>query len=193
MTQCFTETKARVLLDIIIFLSRNLICYVGFSCWGLIGVMIEKKELQIVSAFRRNARENLTTASRRLNIPISTIYDRLRRYQGNLITKHTAILDFKQLGFAIKVLMAFKSSIQTKAELHEFLKNHHRVNSLYKVSSTMDYLVEVLFKDLRELQEFTDTLESFGVVNRQDYYIVEDIKREEFLSNKEAVDLIADH
>jgi DNA-binding Lrp family transcriptional regulator len=160
--------------------------------WRLINMMIEKKELQIVSAFRRNARENLTTASRKLNIPISTIYDRLRRYQGNLITKHTAILDFKQLGFAIKVLIAFKSSIQTKSQIHDFLTTHHRVNSLYRVSSATDYLVEVLFKDLGELQEFSDTIESFGVTNRQDYYIVEDIKREDFLANKESVDLIAD-
>ena len=155
-------------------------------------MMIEKKELEIVSAFRRNARENLTTTSRKLNIPVSTIYDRLKKYQGTLITKHTALLDFKRLGFAIKVLIAFKSSSENRTTIHDFLKDHHRVNSLYRVSSASDYLVEVLFKDLRELQQFTDKLDALGVVNRQEYYIVEDIKREEFLTNRTALDFIAD-
>ena len=66
-------------------------------------MLISKKELKIISEFRKNARENLTCASRKLGIPVSTIYDRLKKYSGNLITRHTAILDFKKLGFGIKV------------------------------------------------------------------------------------------
>jgi DNA-binding Lrp family transcriptional regulator len=155
-------------------------------------MLIEKKELQIVCTFRQNARENLTTASRKLNIPVSTIYDRLKRYHGNLITRHTAILDFKKLGFAIKVLMAFKANKNNREAIHDFLKSHHRVNSMYRVSSNSDYLIEVIFKDLRELQMFADKLESLGVENRQEYYIVEDIKKEDFLTRQEAIDFLAD-
>lgn len=155
-------------------------------------MLIERKELQIVCAFRKNARENLTTASRKLQIPVSTIYDRLKKYQGNLITKHTAIIDFKKLGFAIKVLMAFKAKGEHRTPIYDFLKNHYRVNSMYRVSSHSDYLIEVIFKDLRELQLFADKLESLGVENRQEYYVVEDIKKEDFLSTEETIDLLAD-
>ena len=42
--------------------------------------------------------------SKRLKIPISTIYDKLKKYDGNIIKKHTAILDFEKLGFGIKVM-----------------------------------------------------------------------------------------
>lgn len=155
-------------------------------------MLIEKKELQIVCTFRQNARENLTTASRKLNIPVSTIFDRLRKYDGNLITKHTAIIDFKKLGFAIKVLMAFKANKDNRENICNFLKKHHRVNSMYRVSSNSDYLIEVIFKDLAELQLFADTLENLGVENRQEYYIVEDIKKEEFLTHQESIDFLAD-
>ena len=44
--------------------------------------MVDTKEQLILSQFRRNARENLTTTSKRIHIPISTIYDRLKKYEG---------------------------------------------------------------------------------------------------------------
>jgi Lrp/AsnC family transcriptional regulator, leucine-responsive regulatory protein len=156
-------------------------------------MLIDKKELQIVSEFRRNARENLTTASRKLRIPVSTIYDRLKKYSGNLITRHTTLLDFKRLGFSLKVLMAFKTLKEFREPLQKFLETHHRVNSVFRVSNNSDYLIEVLFRDLRELQDFIEKLENFNVHERQDYYIVEDIKREEFLANPDMIEMIADN
>ena len=163
-----------------------------FSTWGYKTMLISKKELQIVSEFRKNARENLTTASRKLRIPVSTLYDRLRRYQGNLILKHTALLDFERLGFSIRVIMTFKAKNKTRDELQAFLEHHHRVNSIYRISNNSDFMVEVLFKDMKEVNEFAEKLEDFDVENKQEYYIVKDVKREAFLTNQEAIDVIAD-
>ncbi len=155
-------------------------------------MLIDKKELQIVSEFRRNARENLTTASRRLRIPVSTIYDRLKRYSGNLILKHTAILDFKRLGFAIKVMMAFKSDKDHRDEILKFLHAHHRVNTVYRISNNSDFMIEVLFRDLREHNQFTEKLEALHAKEIMPYYIVEDIMKEAFLTTTESIDIIAD-
>lgn len=155
-------------------------------------MLISKEELQIVSQFRNNARENLTTASRRLRIPVSTIYDRLKRYNGSIITKHTALLNFEKLGFTIRVICTFKSKAESRDALQRFLETHHRVNTLYRISNNHDYLVEVLFKDMSELNAFSERLESFGITNKQEYYIVKDVKREAFLTTDIAVNIIAD-
>ena len=158
----------------------------------MIKMLISKKELQIVCEFRQNARENLTRASRKLHIPVSTIYDRLKKYQGNLIIKHTAILDFKKLGFNIKVMMAFKSLKINRQEVIKFLHSHHRVNSIYRVSNNSDFMIEVIFKDLKELNNFTEKLETYTVKDIQQYYVVEDLKKEEFLTTPESIELLAD-
>lgn len=155
-------------------------------------MLITKEELQIVSQFRNNARENLTTASRKLRIPVSTLYDRLKKYSGNIITKHTALLDFNKLGFNIRVIMTFKSQNNSKEELKSFLENHHRVNTLYKISNNHDYLIEVLFKDMSELNDFSEQIDKFGVTNKNEYYVVKDVKREAFLTTDSAVNIIAD-
>jgi DNA-binding Lrp family transcriptional regulator len=155
-------------------------------------MMICKKELKIISEFRKNSRESLTRTSRKLGIPVSTIYDRLRKYDGNLITKHTAILDFKKLGFGIKVMLAFKIDKENRDNIINFLETHHRVNSIYRISNNSDFLIEVLFKDLRELNIFTEKLETLYAKNIQEYYVVEDIKKENFLTSLESIEMLAD-
>ena len=151
---------------------------------------MKRKELLILHQFRKNARENLTSAARKTGIPISTIYEHLRKYQGDVIRKHTAIVDFNKLGFSLKVLMAIKVAPERKKELLEFLQHHHRVNSLYTIASGFDIMVEGIFRDLYEYQCFCDSIESYPIQMRQEYFVLKDIKQEDFLSNASFLDMI---
>ncbi len=155
-------------------------------------MQLNKKELSIMSVFRNNARENLTTVSRRLHIPVSTLYDRLRKYQKSVFLKHTTLLDFYKLGYKLKVLIAFKTNIKNKDLLQKFLENHHQINSIYKTSSEYDFLIEIILKDLSELDEFYTKLDQFGIKSKQEFYILRDIKREAFLTDSYGIDMIAD-
>ena len=65
---------------------------------------MDKKELLILSQFRKNARENLTTTSRRIHVPISTLHDRLKKYEGKVIQRHTSILNFGEIGYNLKLV-----------------------------------------------------------------------------------------
>lgn len=138
--------------------------------------------MKIVCQFRQNARENLTTASKKLKIPISTIYDRLRKYQGNIITKHTALLDFNKLGYGIRVIMNFKVDSSCKKEFQSFLENHARVNSVYRISNDCDFIAEILFRNMCEIHDFSEELDRFKISEQKEYHIVKDIKREGFMS-----------
>lgn len=160
--------------------------------WEVKKIIINKNELEILSAFRKNARESLTTASRKLRVPVSTLYDRLRKYQNSVITKHTALLDFEKLGYNIRVILSFKTSLKDKSLVQTFLENHHRINSIYKISNDSDFLIEAIFKNLIELNQFSEKLEEFSIKNKHEFYIVKDIKREAFLTTNEAIELIAD-
>lgn len=149
---------------------------------------MDRKELLILSQFRRNARENLTTASRKIHVPISTIYDRLRRYEGSVITKHTALLDFGKLGYGLKIQMVLKVNPKDKKGLLEFLSKHNRVNSLFTVSNGFDYMIEVILRDLLEVSQFLESLEQFNILDRHEFYIISDVKREEFLTDIDLLD-----
>lgn len=152
-------------------------------------MLIPKKDLVVISCLRQNARETLTKMSRRTRLPISTIYDRLKYREQDLILKHTSLLDFSKLGFNTRVTMAIKVTKDSRIPLDEFLKNHHSINSLYKINNGYDFLAEGIFRHLKDFQDFVERMEDkFPLVEKQFYYIVDDMKREAFLSNPDSVD-----
>ena len=81
--------------------------------------MIRKKELMLLACLRNNARETLTNISKKTNIPISTIFDKLKEYEKTFIKKHTSILDFKKLGYDIRINMLLKVDRSKRYALEE--------------------------------------------------------------------------
>ena len=152
--------------------------------------MLSRNDLYLLSFFRANARKPLTRISRETSMPVSTIFDKLKRYEGSLIKKHTCLIDFKKLGFEIRVGMLLKAFKEKRQQLQEFLMNHHRVNTLLRVTSGYDYFVEALFRNMEELQEFGDRIEEMGIEDRKDLFIIDEVKREDFMSHPEYIDII---
>jgi DNA-binding Lrp family transcriptional regulator len=146
--------------------------------------IIKRKDMLLMTHLRRNARENLTRISKLTHIPVSTVFDRLREFEKGLIQKHTTLLDFRRLGFDIRVNMLFKVSKDMRDSLRDFLMSNENVNSLFKVNNGYDYLVEAVFRDMNDLQRFTDLLDKFRIESRQELFVLEDLKREGFMSDE---------
>ena len=151
--------------------------------------MIKDTDLLILSRLRKNAREKLTDLSKKTNIPVSTIFDKMKVHQEHFIKKHTTLLDFSMLGFHSRANILIKASREEKEFLKDFLLKNQHVNSMFKVNNGFDFMIEGVFRDIRELEAFMDVLElKFKVLNKQVYYIIDEMKREEFLTDPESLD-----
>lgn len=154
-------------------------------------VKLDKKELQIISYLRLNARNNLTKISRATGIPVSTIFDKIKSsYEARIIIKHTTLLDFSKLGYSLRVNMILRANSSNKEDLKRFLLKNGSVNSIYKINNGYDFLVELVFKDLNELQGFSEKIDEFKVKDKKEFFILEDLKREAFLANPRMVDFL---
>ena len=141
---------------------------------------LTKKDMQIITALRNNARESLTKISRKTGIPVSTIFDKIK--DTPLITKNTCLLDFSQLGFNTRAKVTIKVERETREELRNYLTKSANVNSLYKINSGYDFLAELVFRDIKELEEFMELIrDRFKIIEDNVLYLLEDIKREEFM------------
>ena len=153
--------------------------------------MIKKKDLVIIGYLRQNARMKLTSMSRKAKLPVSTIFDRIKMNEQGLITKHTSLIDFSVLGFTTRANIMLRVERTDKQGLREFLETHHHVNSLYKINNGFDYLVEAVFRNLNDLEDFLEVLEEkFTLKSKEVHYIIQDIKREGFLADPSLIDLI---
>ena len=151
---------------------------------------ISQKELVIMSLLRQNARESLTKMSRKSNIPISTIYDKIKTHENSVIKKHTCIIDFSKIGFNTRAAVSIKVNKSKREGLKDFLLRHANVNSVYKINNGYDYWVETIFRNIRELEDFAELLEQKFNIKKEIHYIIDDIKREAFMADPDSLNVV---
>ena len=153
--------------------------------------MLKEKDWLVLSELRRHARETLTNLSKETQMPISTLYDRLQWYRQGLISKFTVLLDFPSLGFMTQAYLVVKVKHEQKKALYEFLMKHHHVNCLYRINNGYDFLLQCVFKHVKELEDFLELLEHrYKIKSRNVWYIIDSLKQEAFLSDKNFLDVI---
>lgn len=149
-------------------------------------MQLKEKELKMIGHFRNNSRTSLTQMSKLTKIPVSTLFDKLKEYESkNLIRKHTSLLDFKMLGYDIRTQMLISAERDRKDELQKFLIMYPKVNTVFRVNNGFDFLIEAIFRNMAELDEFTTRLDTFNLTEKKEFFIMEEMKREEFLAYKD--------
>jgi len=151
---------------------------------------MKDKDLLLISHLRKDARTPMTTISKNTRIPVSTIFDKLKTYKGNVIDKHTCLLNFKELGYEVKAHLLFKVQKEQREEFLKYIRTHGSTNNIFRVNNGYDYLVEAVFRNLHELQEFYEETENRGVEDKQEHFVLEDVAREQFLNHKPGFEIM---
>jgi Lrp/AsnC family leucine-responsive transcriptional regulator len=151
--------------------------------------MVKKKDLLMLCFLRRDARIKLTELSRATRIPVSTLFDRLRFLESaGIIRKHAALIRFEDFGFSARALVLLSAKKSSRERLLEVLSKSREANSLFRVNNGWQFLAEVVCPGIREVEEFLQGLEGKAEVSgKRVFYVVEELKREAFLSNPESV------
>lgn len=152
---------------------------------------IKNTDLFILSCLRQNARMKLTKMSMITKIPVSTLFDKIKTYEGSLIRKHTVLVKFDKFGYQAKALIVFSTSKENRQKLSDLLTNHSSVNSLYRINNGWDFMAEVILPGVREVEDFIEGIEEkVKLKSMKTFYIIEEIKKEEFLANPKTVQML---
>jgi len=147
--------------------------------------MISKTDQLILTELRKNARTPLAEISRNTNIPVSTIFDRLKKLEKKIIHKHTSLIDYSKINHNMVVNFIIKIDEPERKKLKDFLDKHRNVNSIYKITTGYDFMVECVFKDMKQIAEFNEDLLNFKIKNKEQFHVIEELKKEQFLTKKE--------
>ncbi len=80
---------------------------------------------------------------------------------------------------------------EQKEALRDFLEKSLNTNSLYRINNGYDFLVEGIFRHVKNLEEYLEKLEDkFTIEQKQVYYIIEDLKREDFMNDEKLLDVV---
>jgi len=147
-------------------------------------IQMDEKDYLFIAELRKNARASLTNISKKIHVPISTLFDRLKEHQKTLITKHVSLLDFTQLGYVCNALTIFKVVKEDRDKLKNYLLHHDHVNNIARINNGYDFMVEVIFKNVKDLEDFLEAIEGkHRIIEKSVYYIIEQISRETFMNS----------
>ncbi len=153
--------------------------------------MLNHKEMLIISNLRKDARMSLTEMSRSTHIPVSTIYENMKHFEDALIKKYTCLVDFSKLGYSVRANVMLRVDRECREAAAEYLMKSLSVNSLYKINSGFDFMLEAVFRDMKELDNFLELLEQkFKLKSKEVHFIIDDIKKEEFVAEPELMDIL---
>jgi len=145
---------------------------------------LSAREKKLITHLRNDSREKLTTLSRKINMPVSTIHEKIKKYQGTIINKSTILLNSSQIGFPLKTHTILSVHKDHKAELIDFLNKSMNVNNLFRINNGFDVIFDAYFENINKSEEFFEDLEEAHKVKKRDtFYILEEVKREGFMSN----------
>ena len=147
-------------------------------------VVLRPKERLLLCYLRRDARVQLTKASKSTGIPVSTIFDRIESFKASIVPRFTALLDVEKLGYFARAWIMIGVSARERDRLKGFLSVQPCVNNVYRINNGFSFMFEAVFTTVMVLEEFIEEIENkFNVLKKEVYIVLEEIMRENFMSN----------
>lgn len=145
---------------------------------------MKEKDMTILANLRGNSRESLTRLSRKTRIPVSTLFERMKSYNNDIVKKYTSIVNFEKLGYKTRAQILIKPWPETKEKVEEFLQKNKHVNSLFRVSTNFEYLAEVICTNMQEFHSLLAKLEELRIEQKEVLFVIDELRREDFLTTE---------
>ena len=123
---------------------------------------IDETDVKVLEELRGNGRATVREIAKRINLPITTVHNRLKKLVKNKVIKWFTIeLDHEKLGKGMLVLVSaitdhekLVDSKQGLAWLKKQLHGFHEVEKIYAVTGSVDLVMLVRVASVKELDEF---------------------------------------
>lgn len=112
-------------------------------------------DLKILRALQDNARKKNSELARELEIPATTLQERLRRLEHNGVIKgYRALFDLEKVGLHVHAFISItleRHDVGLIQRFEESVRGIPQIRSCYHLSGRFDYLLHVAARDLKEI------------------------------------------
>ncbi len=138
------------------------------------------KDMKILDVLQENARLGVKQIARKTDIPITTVFNRIKNLEKRGIIKgYVAVIDNKKLGKEIEAFIIINiayTSILNLDTICRDLISLEEVDECYEISGATNILIKVSTQDIDSLNEFIiQNLKKRGVENISTYIIIKKI------------------
>jgi len=123
---------------------------------------IDDKDKKILNALKDNSKLSTGKLSRKLNLPVTTIFHRMKKLEkSGVIKKYTIDIDEEKLGKHVTawvLLNVGRDSLKGVGKDHDIVSREilkfPEVEKVYTITGEYDILTKVRAKDVKELNRF---------------------------------------
>ena len=142
---------------------------------------MKPKDKEIIKLMRTGKRLNISEIARQLNLPISTVNDKIKRIEERYIIKRSSLLDYHKLGYFANAKLAIKINHSHKDKFLNFLRQQNCVNSVYHINSNFDFFVDIVCRDAIELKHWIEDVKRNFSVDISVFQILKTEEKERFV------------
>jgi DNA-binding Lrp family transcriptional regulator len=138
-------------------------------------VEIDEKDIKIIEALKKNARLSMQQISRKTLIPITTVFNRIKRLERLKVIKgYTVEIDQKKLGKLISGFILanvdyndLKKYNLSQNGVGEMINKLSEVKSVTMMAGGTDLIIQVDVEDVEALSDFVTTkLRNIGGIEK---------------------------
>ena len=120
---------------------------------------LDNKDMDILEILKRNAKKTTQQISKELNIPITTIHNRIKKLESEgIIKNYTVVLNQHKLGKKISARLALRiTKLADQFKICNEVLNLEAVDKVYQVTGDYDVIASVRVKDIEELHSLIMT------------------------------------
>jgi len=125
---------------------------------GMVEVSIDLFDLKILKVLNKDARKPYRAIAEELGVSDATVRNRINRMlKQGVIKQFNVLVDYHKLGRIIKAFIGLKVQPLKLKDIVEHMIENPDVQVLYRTTGEVDLFVEVIFKDMDELNSFLES------------------------------------
>ena len=122
---------------------------------------LDDRDRKIIMILQENARESLTSISRRIGLSVDAVHQRIKKMTKVKVFAQRILVNPVGIGYPLMVDIKIKIKDASEKDVTSFisyLKSHPRVVELIQIMGDWDFTCVLLAKDANDLAEVTNEI-----------------------------------
>ncbi len=140
---------------------------------------MDKIDLEILSCLKENARMKASDISKKINLSVSAVIERIKKLEANnTIEKYTITLNQKQLGNDLIALMEVSLEHPKYYDVFaEMVQSTESIQSCYYLTGEYDFMLKIFTDSSDSLEKLHRKIKSVsGVQSTRTHFVLKSVK-----------------
>lgn len=141
---------------------------------------MDNLDQKIINTLNENARRSFRDISRKLNISLTTVANRIKRLEDDgIIQGYIPLVNLDNLGYSLLVIIGIRISHGKLMEVEKKISKNPHVSEIYDTTGDWDSIIIARFKGRDELNKFIKGVLAVEHVERTMTYLVLNVVKDE--------------